>query len=77
MTTKTKTRKHPKPPKSAKAEPVSSGITGRYVYDRKTGRIVKVSDRVPSVASRRSSRPSCGEGPCGSGPCCGGGSCSD
>ena len=50
--------------KPAKAD---SGITGRYVYDPKTDRLVKVSDRTPSVASKSGSSPSpsaCGGGPC-------------
>lgn len=60
--TKTKIKPAKKPKKS---------ITGRYVYDAKTDRIVKVSDRIPSIAGRGSKAPSggCGSGPCGSGAC--------
>lgn len=46
--------------------------TGTYRYDKKTGTIVRVSDRVPKVASKRkSSSPlPCGRrGPCGGGAC--------
>lgn len=45
--------------------------TGTYRYDKKTGQIVRVSDRVPKVSSKgKRSSPSL---PCGrSGPCDGG-----
>jgi hypothetical protein len=57
-----KTRRKP----ARKAAKADSGITGRYVYDPKTDRLVKVSDRTPSLASKSSSSsPSaCGGGPC-------------
>ncbi|TBR18951.1 hypothetical protein EPO15_14745 [bacterium] len=62
----TKTRRKP----ARKTAPADSGITGRYVYDEKTDRLVKVSDRIPSVASKSSSRPTpCGSGPCGRSRC--------
>lgn len=53
-------------------------ITGKYVYDAKTDRIVKVSDRIPSVSGRRSKSAPCGEGACGpmgGAGGCGGGPC--
>ncbi|TPW22000.1 MAG: hypothetical protein FD126_120 [Elusimicrobia bacterium] len=53
MATKTRKRKP--------AGKAPSSITGRYVYDPKTDRLVKVSDRTPSVASSPSA---CGGGPC-------------
>lgn len=53
--------------------PTDLAATGTYRYDKKTGQIVRVSDRVPKVSSKgKRSSPSL---PCGrSGPC-GGGSC--
>ena len=59
MPTKTRRRRP-----AAKA---GSGITGRYVYDPKTDRLVKVSDRTPSLASKTSSSSApagCSGGPC-------------
>ncbi|MBI5624377.1 MAG: hypothetical protein HY924_11420 [Elusimicrobia bacterium] len=56
------------------------GITGKYVYDPKLGRVVKVSDRIPKVASAGKKTFACGADssseslPCGEGGC-GGGSC--
>lgn len=45
--------------------------TGTYRYDKETGEIVRVSDRVPKVSSKASSASSdmpCGRrGPCGGG----------
>lgn len=53
--------------------PTTLAATGTYRYDKKTGQVVRVSDRVPKVSSKgKRSSPSL---PCGrSGPC-GGGSC--
>ncbi len=53
--------------------PTYLAATGTYRYDKKTGQVVRVSDRVPKVSSKGTrSSPSL---PCGrSGPC-GGGSC--
>lgn len=53
--------------------PTDRAATGTYRYDKKTGQVVRVSDRVPKVSSKgKRSSPSL---PCGrSGPC-GGGSC--
>ena len=48
---------------------------GTYVYDKELGEIVKISDRVPKVASKSSRRsPSSAAGPCGR-SACGGGRC--
>ncbi|MBI5596034.1 MAG: hypothetical protein HY928_08095 [Elusimicrobia bacterium] len=62
-------------PRKAKTK-LKESITGKYVYDAKTDRIVKVSDRIPSVSGRRSKSSPCGEGACpprgggcGNGPC--------
>ncbi len=61
-----KTKKKP-----ARREPESA--TGKYVFDAVQGKVVKVSDRTPKVASRSSSG---GLGPCGRPrEGCGGGSC--
>lgn len=49
-------------------------VGGTYVYDKKLRRLVKVSDRVPKVASKGGS-PAPRGGPCGGGPC-GRGACS-
>ncbi|MEK7232440.1 MAG: hypothetical protein AAB268_01380 [Elusimicrobiota bacterium] len=59
--------------KRARKTPADRAATGTYRYDKKTGKIIRVSDRVPKVSSKgKSSSPSL---PCGrSGPC-GGGSC--
>ena len=69
-------------------ENTSSRSTGTYVYDKKLGRVVKISNDIPSVA-KRAGHENCG-GPCcsGGGPvpdscptggdmggCCGGGGC--
>lgn len=64
---------HAKKKPAKKAKP---SITGRYVYDAKTDRIVKVSDRIPSIAGRaaKAAPEGCDSGPCGSGPC-GSGAC--
>ncbi|MFH2204388.1 MAG: hypothetical protein ABIJ96_14820 [Elusimicrobiota bacterium] len=55
--------------KKKKKDQKPAGITGRYVYDKELGEIVKVSDEVPGVASKASSGPPLG--PCGR-PCDGG-----
>lgn len=64
---KLKTKKKP-----AKAAP-ETGIGGTYVYDREKGAMVRVSDRVPGVASKGKRTPepgpSCGRGACGRGGC--------
>lgn len=52
--------------KSKKTKARDSGITGRYVYDPKTDRLVKVSDRTPGIASKGGSSAPMG---CGGGPC--------
>lgn len=47
--------------------------TGTYKYDKSTGKIVKISDSIPKVASKGGAGPSedAGTGPCGrpSGDC--------
>ena len=51
----------------------TDGATGTYRFDKKKGKIVRVSDRVPKVASKgkgpSSSLPCGGSGPCGGGRC--------
>ncbi len=53
------------------------GITGTYVYDKDSDSVVKISDRIPSVASKKGSSSSMPDmGPCGKPTSeCGGGSC--
>lgn len=48
-----------------------TSVVGTYVYDKKLGRLVKVSDRIPRVSARSQSSDdaSCGQGACASGPC--------
>jgi hypothetical protein len=64
------------PPKTAKRSrkaPTDAAATGSYRYDKETGEIVRVSDRVPKVASKaKGSAPAL---PCGRRGPCGGGSC--
>ncbi|HBL16549.1 MAG: hypothetical protein A2X36_07965 [Elusimicrobia bacterium GWA2_69_24] len=59
--------------KKAKPAPAGSGITGTYIYDRELGKIVKISDRVPSVAAkvRKTAAKSlpCSDGGCSGGAC--------
>lgn len=65
-----KTKKKPER-RAPRREPESA--TGKYVFDAVQGKVVKVSDRTPKVASRSSSD---GLGPCGRPrEGCGGGSC--
>lgn len=57
-----------------------AGVTGTYVYDEKLDRLVKVSDRIPRVASKAGKAGEACEAPEGDlGACgrsaCGGGSC--
>ncbi len=63
--TKDGSKKDPIKPK------LSSGSTGTYRYDPVLGRIVKVSDTIPSVASklRKSACESSGCAPAGRSPC--------
>jgi len=49
-----------------------SGATGTYVYDAELGKIVKVSDRVPKVASHGGASIGQDAGPCGRSACAGG-----
>ena len=58
------------PAKTRKRKPAAkapSGVTGRYVYDPKTDRLVKVSDPPPAGASKAGSPPPPAAG--GGGPC--------
>jgi hypothetical protein len=51
--------------------------TGTYIFDKKLGKVVKVSSQIPSVAAKASARPACGI-PEGEGSPCGtecGGAC--
>lgn len=61
----------PKTAKRARKAPADQAATGSYRYDKETGQIVRVSDRVPKVASKsKGAAPSlpCGRrGPCGGG----------
>jgi hypothetical protein len=51
----------------------NTSIGGTYVYDPKTGQVVKVSDRIPKIISRDRGELSSEEtGPCGRGECAGG-----
>ncbi len=51
-----------------KKEPAGSK-TGKYVYDKNTGKLVKVSDRATAAKKNAGpSAPSCGTGGC---CCCG------
>ena len=66
--------------KTAPRKPKDSSITGTYVYDQATGRMVRVRAGIPKVASKGSSAAQdCGracESPSGTGGgCCGGGGC--
>ncbi|HVA67648.1 MAG TPA: hypothetical protein VNK24_12130 [Elusimicrobiota bacterium] len=47
-------------------------VTGTYIYDAELGKIVKVSDRVPKVASHGGASISQDVGPCGRSACAGG-----
>lgn len=62
----------PSTAKRSRAKPTDRAATGTYRFDRKTGKVVRVSVRVPKVASKgkRPSSPPCGRsGPCGGGRC--------
>lgn len=50
------------------------GATGTYVYDEASDRVVKISDRIPSVSAKGKAKASAAVGPCGRSQC-GGGSC--
>ena len=53
---------------------MSKSNAGTYVFDAKTGKVVKKSDRIPRVSSKGKSSPSAETGPCGRTEC-GGGRC--
>lgn len=63
----------PKTAKRARRPPTDKAATGTYRYDKETGEVVRVSDRVPKVSSKGRSAPS--SPPCGRRGPCGGGSC--
>ncbi|MBI5882174.1 MAG: hypothetical protein HZB91_03610 [Elusimicrobia bacterium] len=71
---------HAKKEAARKKTAGTKGITGKYVYDPKLGKVVKVSDDIPKVASAGKKDFPCGaeysggDLPCGQGEC-GGGSC--
>ena len=61
-----------KAPSRKKPEKKEESVSGTYVYDAESDRIVKVSDRIPSVASKsgaHSHGSPCGQGPCSGGSC--------
>ena len=59
--------------KRTRKTPTDTASTGTYRYDKATGEVVRVSDRVPKVSSKgKGSSPSL---PCGRRGPCGGGSC--
>lgn len=63
----------PKTAKRARKPPTDTAATGTYRYDKESGEIVRVSDRVPKVSSKgKSSSPDL---PCGRRGPYGGGSC--
>ena len=70
------TKKEKKAPKTSQraSSPKTEEVTGTYVFDKKTGKIVKLSGRVPKVSSKSGKGASDMPGPCGMGPC-GGGAC--
>lgn len=49
----------------------ADGATGTYRFDPKLGKVVKVSSKVPSVASKSGDKPACGDAssPCASDGC--------
>lgn len=60
-----------------KTKPAKGEATGTYVYDPKLRKVVKVSSKIPSVASKAKALPACGL-PEGEGSPCGtecGGAC--
>ncbi|MDE1976752.1 MAG: hypothetical protein KGL04_11240 [Elusimicrobia bacterium] len=69
--TKTK-RISPRQNAALKAEDAESEVTGTYVYDAELGKVVKVSGRVPKVASHGGGSPTGDVGPCGRSACAGG-----
>ena len=63
----------PKTSKRPRKSPADDAATGTYRYDKETGEIVRVSDRVPKVASK--AKGPAPEMPCGRRGPCGGGGC--
>lgn len=74
-----KIKKEGKKRNSADRPAGGTSVGGTYVYDKEQGKLVKVSDRVPKVASKRgassASGMACGGGACDDGGGCGGGAC--
>ncbi len=70
--------KKTKTPSRSKEKSPPSGATGTYAYDAESGRVVKVSGRVPGLSKSSagdSNFPASGEGApggCGRGECAGG-----
>lgn len=60
--------------KAATKPRADDGIGGTYVYDKELGKVVKVSDRIPRVSSKKGrSTAKSSESPCGRSVCGGGG----
>lgn len=61
--------------KRTKADPESEA--GTYAFDKTSGKLVKISDRIPGVSGRKRAPQADAPGPAG--PCgrmeCGGGTC--
>ena len=64
---KKKRKARSKAKKKKEKKPSTESVTGKYVYDRELGKIVKISDRA-SVASKIGKSGSSGL-PCGQGSC--------
>lgn len=73
MTPKTPTKKQLEEKLSETDNSKRESGSGKYRFDRKLGRLVKVSDRIPGVSARGESAGA-EAGPCGRTEC-GGGSC--
>jgi len=56
------------------AEAQAASVAGTYTYSKELGRVIKVSDRIPGIASRASVGSDVSEdaGPCGRSECAGG-----
>jgi len=65
--TKTKKKSKKKPAKRS-ARTAHGGKSGKWVFDAKSGKLVKISDRIPKVASKTGGSPGGGM-PCGQGAC--------
>lgn len=47
----------------------SESNAGTYVFDKESGKVVKVSDRIPGVSGRKGKGSPGSPGPCGRGAC--------